>query len=387
MTFCNDSETPAFVLDSGRLACNLRRFQRFAADATCRVLFSLKALGHYDVLATAASFLDGFSVSSLFEARLGRESGGDEAIVNYVSAIVRPRELEALAATCDRITFNSLSQFDRYKGHIAMQSEIGIRVNPGVSFVSDPRYDPCRRNSRLGVPLDRFRDAMGKDPSRFADVAGIHFHSNCDSSDLGQLVATIRRVELALEKHLCGFRWLNVGGGYCFGEGDSDDILAKEFNRIFQQYGLETVIEPGAGIVRSAGWFVSSVEDIVQGEEYPIAILDMSVNHWPEVFEYQFEPDVVGHVDEGQFTYLLAGCSCLAGDLFGVYSFDEPLEVGSRIVFANAGAYSIVKAHMFNGINLPNVYVLTEDGDLVLRKRFVYEDFATRCGVESRAVV
>ncbi len=152
-------------------------------------------------------------------------------------------------------------------------------------------------------------------------------------------------------------------------------------------HGVEILIEPGAALVRSAGLFVSTVEDIIEGNDHAIAILDSSVNHWPEVFEYQFEPDVVGHVDEGKYNYLLAGCSCLAGDLFGEYSFEVPLEVGSRVVFANAGAYSIVKAHMFNGINLPSIYVLTEDGELVLKKRFTYEDFATHWGVETGASV
>ena len=77
--------------------------------------------------------------------------------------------------------------------------------------------------------------------------------------------------------------------------------------------------------------------------------------------------------------------NCLAGDLFGVYSFNEPLEVGSRVVFRNAGAYFIVKANMFNGINLPNIYSLTAEGELVLVKRFTYEDFASRCGDDTRA--
>ena len=121
--------------------------------------------------------------------------------------------------------------------------------------------------------------------------------------------------------------------------------------------------------------------DVFERGRKHIAILDTSVNHWPEVFEYQFEPDVVGHVHRGRYEYILAGCSCLPGDLFGEYAFDQPLEVGSRVVFANAGGYSLVKAHMFNGINLPTIYTLTEAGDLVMRKQFTYDDFASRSGV------
>ena len=129
---------------------------------------------------------------------------------------------------------------------------------------------------------------------------------------------------------------------------------------------------------------VSTILDIVESGAKKVAILDTSVNHMPEVFEYQFEPDVIGHHGEGEFEYILAGCTCLSGDVFGEYRFDEHLEIGSQVIFSNVGAYTLVKAHMFNGVNLPTIYSLTESGELVMKKRFSYEDFASRCGVETR---
>jgi len=387
MNHISEIETPAFVLENACVTSNLRRLQKFGDESGCRVLFSIKSLATRDVLLAVASFFDGFSASSLFEAQLAREINGDKSLVSYISPILRDHELKELGSLCDRITVNSLSQLDRFARRLAKECEIGLRLNPGVSFVDDPRYDPCRHDSKLGVPLARFCAALRSEPEQFANVSGIHFHSNCDSENTDQLIATIRQVESVLGDDLRRFRWLNVGGGYLFNESCAVTRTVSEFHRMRERYGLEIVVEPGAAIVRSAGSLVATVEDIVDGDQQPIAILDTTVNHWPEVFEYQFEPDVAGHVDDGRFTYLLAGCSCLAGDLFGVYSFNEPLQVGSRVVFRNAGAYSIVKANMFNGINLPNVYLLTEGGDLVLVKRFTYEDFASRCGVDSRAVI
>ena len=96
-----------------------------------------------------------------------------------------------------------------------------------------------------------------------------------------------------------------------------------------------------------------------------VAVLDTTVNHMPEVFEYQFRPEVLGHSDAGPHEYVLAGMSCLAGDVFGEYRFDEPLRVGSRVVFTDAGAYTIVKANTFNGIPLPTVYELRDDRTFV----------------------
>ena len=73
----------------------------------------------------------------------------------------------------------------------------------------------------------------------------------------------------------------------------------------------------GAALVRDGG-FVASVVDLIDSDESGMAVLDTSVNHMPEVFEYSdlpgIEPDVVGHRDDlpvGEgFDYVLAGSSC-----------------------------------------------------------------------------
>jgi carboxynorspermidine decarboxylase len=143
---------------------------------------------------------------------------------------------------------------------------------------------------------------------------------------------------------------------------------------------LQIYLEPGAALVRSAACFVSTVVDIFTSADKKIAILDTTVNHMPEVFEYQFQPSVASTRSNGLYTYTLAGSSCLAGDLFGEYQFGVPLQVGSKIVFTDVGAYTLAKSHMFNGLRLPSIYALTESGSLVLKKRYDYSDYRAVVG-------
>jgi carboxynorspermidine decarboxylase len=146
----------------------------------------------------------------------------------------------------------------------------------------------------------------------------------------------------------------------------------------------EIYIEPGAALVRDGGIFVASVVDLIDTDGRSVAVLDTSVNHMPEVFEYcdlpGIEPEVLGHRDDlpaGEgFRYVLAGSTCLSGDLFGTYRFAEPLAIGSRVLFPAMGAYSLVKAHMFNGQPLPNIYLERGDGTVVLRRASSFKDFA-----------
>ena len=137
--------------------------------------------------------------------------------------------------------------------------------------------------------------------------------------------------------------------------------------------------------MRDGGIFVASVVDLIDTDGRTVAVLDTSVNHMPEVLEYSdlpgIEPEVLSHRDdlpasEG-FSYVLAGSTCLAGDLFGTYQFAEPLAIGSRVVFPAMGAYSLVKAHMFNGQPLPNIYLEMGDGSLMMRRASSFTDFAS----------
>ena len=107
-------------------------------------------------------------------------------------------------------------------------------------------------------------------------------------------------------------------------------------------------------------------------------MLDASVNHLPEVFEYQYQPQVTGATPTGPYQYRLAGASCLSGDLFGDYGFAEPLGPGRRVVFENVGAYMQVKAHLFNGINLPAAYLLDADQRLRLLRQYDYAAWRAR---------
>jgi len=380
-----DYDTPAFVYDEECLVRSVSAIAAAAGKSNCRLLYALKSFTSAEVLQVLVAHVDGFATSSLYEARLARDLIGAQGTIHITTPGFRPEEIGTIAETCDYIAFNSLSQWERFGGIALGRSRCGLRVNPQLPLVKDDRYNPCRPQSKLGVPLEHLKAIAERTPPRLAGISGLHVHSNCDASDFNGLLATVRRLDGRLSELLRKMRWINLGGGYLFDEAVSLTPFYEAVELLRSKYHLQVFIEPGASIVRKAGYLVSTVLDIFESEGKTIAILDTTVNHMPEVFEYQFEPDILGSEEDGRFAYILAGCTCLAGDLFGEYTFPEPLEVGSRVVFANVGAYTLVKAHMFNGINLPTMYALTKEGGLVMKKRFTYEDFASRCGVKTGA--
>ena len=378
--------TPAFVIDQAILEADLAVVREIADQASCRMLYSPKACALTDVLRHVSRHVDGFACSSPYELELIQRVCGDAGSLHLISPLIKAETLEVFGDRLASVTFNSLSQWERLGTKASARTRRGLRVNPQLSFVRDQRYDPCRRNSKLGVPVHDLAELARSDPGRLEGIDGLHFHTNCDATDFASLLATARHIEDEIPHVLERMDWINLGGGYLFTEAND---LADFFEGVAifrQRFGLDVFIEPGAALVRRAGTIEATVHDVLAGDDLQIAVLDTAVNHMPEVFEFQFEPDVLGHVDGGLHGYILAGCTCMAGDVFGEYAFDIPLAVGSRVTFLNMGAYTISKAHRFNGVGLPSIYLRRRDGSLKLVREDSFEEFAHLSGVAGRAV-
>lgn len=373
--------TPAFLFDERTLTANAECARDRLAECGVRLFYAMKACALGRALETLSGIVDGFHASSLFEARLAREILGENGLIHVTSPSFPEPEFEDLCSLSDMISLNSLSLWDRFKSRAGGRAQIGLRVNPELSFVEDERYDPCRRHSKLGVPVSNLREAMLSDPARLEGLKGLLVHGNSESTDFRETLATVQLLDRVLSPLLETLEWVNLGGGYLF-EMDVDcQPLAEASALLRNKYGLSVYMEPGTSIIGSAAGLVTTVQDVFDSGGKTVAILDASVNHIPEYYEYQMEPDIEGTVPQGGHRNILAGATCLAGDILGEYGFPTPLAPGDRLVVKDVGAYTMVKANMFNGVNLPSLYWQATAGGCELIKTYTYDDFKTRCGV------
>ncbi|MBN1404305.1 MAG: carboxynorspermidine decarboxylase [Opitutales bacterium] len=369
--------TPCYIVSEDAVLRNCAVLDGVQQRTGAKILLAQKAFSLPAVYPLIARHLHGVCASGPIEARMGREDFGKE-VHTYAPAFTE-EQMGRVIEYSDHIVFNSVAQWHKHRGRIAESGRsisIGLRCNPGHAEVEIDLYNPCLPGSRFGVAA---QDIDGVDLS---GIEGLHFHALCEQG-ADVLERVLESFVERFGKYIPLMKWVNFGGGHHITKPGYDlDLLCRIIARFQSRFpGVQVYLEPGEAVVYQAGVFVTTVLDIIRNGE-AIAVVDSSAEtHTPDVLAMPYRPQLVGSAEAGEkaHSYRIGGISCLAGDFFGRYSFDKPLQEGDRLVFTDMALYSFVKNTSFNGVELPCIYTSSDRGNSVkLVREFTYDDFRNR---------
>ncbi|MDO4232786.1 MAG: carboxynorspermidine decarboxylase [Lautropia sp.] len=358
--------TPYYLIDETRLQRNLDTIARLRKLSGAKALLALKCFASWSVFPLMREYLDGTTSSSLNEVRLGHEKFGGETH-GYSVAWSRQDLIDA-TQYADKLIFNSIGQLDRL-GPLAGDVPLGLRLNPGVSNSPYLLADPARPNSRLGE----------SDPAVIARaidrISGVMIHNNCENRSVGHFSQMLDHIEDRFGHLLKRLDWVSLGGGIHFTAPDYPlDTLAARLRAFADRMQVQVYLEPGEAAITGSATLETTVLDVQEGRDTPIAIIDASTEaHMLDLLIYQLPARI--EPDAGPHRYQICGNTCLAGDIFGEFSFDKALAVGDRLSIQDAAGYTLVKKNWFNGVNMPAIAVRRLDGQIELQRRFSYEDY------------
>ncbi len=361
--------TPFYLIDKSRLAANMAKMDRLRELSGAKTLLALKCFATWPVFDAMRDHMDGTTSSSLYELRLGREKFGKET--HAYSVAWAEDEVDEAVGYADKIIFNSISQLDRFDNKTAGIAR-GLRLNPRFSTSGFDLADPARPFSRLGEwDLAKLESVADR-------ISGVMIHYNCENDDFDLFDAQLSRIEAEFGGFLAKLQWVSLGGGIHFtGEGYPLDRLAARLRAFADRFGVQVYLEPGeAAITNTASLEVTVLDILDNGKK--LAVVDSSVEaHMLDLLIYRQSARME---TAGDHDYMICGKSCLAGDIFGEFSFAAPLNVGDRLSIADAAGYTMVKKNWFNGVKMPAIVIRETDGSLTVARQFGYDDFAGSLG-------
>jgi carboxynorspermidine decarboxylase len=362
-------QTPFYLIDRAKLARNLDLMDQLRQGSGAKTLLALKCFATWPVFDQMREHMDGTTSSSLYELRLGREKFGKET--HAYSVAWADHEIAEAVGYADKIIFNSVGQLERFDNQSASIAR-GLRLNPRFSTSGFDLADPARPFSRLGewdaTKIERVMDR----------ISGFMIHYNCENADFDLFDQQLTRIEDEFGSLLARLTWVSLGGGIHFtGEGYPVDRLAARLRAFSDRFGVQVYLEPGEAAITGAASLEVTVLDVLNNGK-DLAIVDSSVEaHMLDLLIYR----IAGKMEvAGDHPYMICGKSCLAGDVFGEFSFPKPLHVGDRLSIADAAGYTMVKKNWFNGVKMPSIVIRELDGSMTVAREFGYADFAGNLG-------
>ena len=358
-------KTPYYLIDKARLVANHEKIRIVRERSGAKVLLALKCFASWSVFDLMREYMDGTTSSSLNEVQLGREKFGGET--HAYSVAFADYEFDEVVANADKVIFNSIGQLERFAAR-AGNLPRGLRLNPGVSSSAFDLADPARPFSRLGESdIARVEAVLPK-------ISGFMIHNNCENKDFALFDRMLRRTEERFGPLFEKVEWVSLGGGIHFtGEDYPLGAFCDRLAEFSKRYDVQVYLEPGeAAITNSTTLEVTVLDTMFNGKH--LAIVDSSIEaHMLDLLVYRESAKM--RPNEGEHTYTVCGKSCLAGDIFGEFRFERPLQVGDRLSIQDAAGYTMVKKNWFNGVRMPSIVVRELDGTLRVQRTFGYEDY------------
>ena len=334
---------PTFVLEKQKLQKHLSHFEYLARETGIIWFYTIKTFEKQEGLSIIAHSFSGFSIGNNNE--YNKVQKFDKMLHSY-SPVYYPDEVENLAKQSTTMSFNSLNQWQDYAELCSPYSSLGLRINPHLNL-DQPSY--CDSNiSRFGVGYKDFLEHY----SELSLLDGLHFHALCHQG-LDALEKLFIHIETNYKAILPKLKWLNLGGGQNF---THDSYNTQGFITLIQKFKvkyphLTLYFEPGSAVLYECGYFECTVMDIIDAKT-PVVILNTSIeSHLLDVAITKQQPKIRATIEtKTDYTYILTGMSCIAGDVIGRYYFNQKLHIGDKIIFEDMMGYTMVKQTSFNGL-------------------------------------
>lgn len=352
-------KTPVLLMDRASIKARYEEFR--ACFGRARVYYAVKSNPHPAIITLLNGLGCDFEVSSLGELRRLLDMGIAPPRITVGNPVKAP-ELVRLAGSSgiDFTAFDSDAEIEKLVA-LAPGTRVGVRLN----VPNDGSEWPLTK--KFGVEADRAVELLVRAGQRGLVPEGIFFHVGSQCTLAGTWAKAIEKSwsvwQRAAERGV-RLRQLNVGGGFPATYLRPVPSVAEIAGVIHQSVaaffppGVEISVSPGRGLVAEAGILAASVMARAARDSEQWLYLDVGVfNGLMEAvggIKYRIVPSRGGPTRR----WVLSGPTC---DSFDVISSEvelPDLEVGDRVYFTSAGAYTTAYASEFDGFPIPEIRFL-----------------------------
>ncbi len=360
-------KTPFFYTSKSILKNNYESFTHLFDNE--EVYYAIKANSDIKILEYLKKLGCGFEAASFFEIKLLLDLGVKPGKIIYGTSVKPANHIRlAMKSGVNRMAADSKEEIEKIASNAA-GAKIFVRaqVNDSDSVFAF--------SERFGSPLENIVDLLLYARKRGLTPYGISFHVGSQAIHVehwSDAILSLKPIIEKLQKSGLELEIINIGGGFPVTYNNHkqvphlSDIVEHIHNTIhLLPYMPKIIMEPGRGIVATSTVMVSEVISRTTRRGKDWLVLDGGVyNCLYEAMIHQGTTQYEVHTtrkarkDTELSPYVLSGPT---GDSIDIITRDislpSSIKVGDRLIFENAGAYTITMSSPFNGFPKPELYL------------------------------
>lgn len=256
------------------------------------------------------------------------------------------------------------------------RGKLGIRVNfdlesrcPGETTAgkSVSRFGICYENGDFKKVKELFYENGMK-------INGIHLHTSTKSRSR-KIFETLAEMAVRLEmEYGLQAEYIDIGGGFFGGQKIEGKPTMEEYaesicgilKKAFNPQTTQIILEPGASVISTCADYVTKVINTREIRKERVVTVDGTSLHINPFLRKRMP---VFELFQGEKSFLeerkktgnqiICGCTCMEEDRFFEIDGGESIMKDDRLVFRNAGAYTMAFNNNFI-IRPPKVYFINE---------------------------
>ncbi len=359
-------ETPYLVIDPKKAVKNYRKLLMAFRSKDVVVYYAVKANSHPDVVRLLNAEGSSFDVASMGEIMKLINLGVKPEKMSFGNTIKKPRDIDlAYTVGVDLYAVDSEMEIDKI-ARLAPKSRIFVRIHTSGVESDWPLSGKFGTDVEHAVELLDWAKFKGLKPF------GVSFHVGSQNYNPKNWENAIEQASIVFnesaKRHII-LEFLNTGGGLPVKHVKpipTVEEIVETIEDSVQRFIGDSVliaVEPGRYMVGDSGILVSSVilRSRRLGRDW--VYIDAGVFHglMETIEDFRYEIVVYGKEESEKKTFSLAGPTCDSVDI--IYNEVElPVDTteGDKMLFINAGAYTVEYGTSFNGIETPRIYTIEQ---------------------------
>ncbi len=386
-TLAKKYSTPLYCYSQKKVKENIKNFKKNFKNINPLICFAVKANSNKSLLQEIGKLGLGADVVSIGELMKSLKSGIKPNKIVFSGVGKTSKEI-AFAINKKILLINAESkseilEIEKIAKIKKNKVDIGIRLNPNTDAKTLSQISTGKKENKFGVSEKNFLNLVDYvKNSNFLELKCLSVHIGSqilNHKPYGKMLKVIQKV---INKTKYNFEYIDLGGGMGVDYEKNNQTLnfkkyASYIRKFLKNINSKIIFEPGRTIIANAGYLVSKVIYIKEGDKKNFIIVDAAMNDFMRPALYNAKHHIVpakkSNIRSNKI-YEFVGPICESTDKFSTLKNFQRLAEKDLIIICDVGAYGMSLSSNYNIRPKPIELLIKNSNVKVIGKRQSLKD-------------